>query len=37
MPITPALLQKIQIPEVGRLTDYVIQNNSGDARFYPLA
>ena len=27
MPITPALLQKIQIPEVGRLTDYVIQNN----------
>ncbi len=27
MPITPALLQKIQIPEVGRLADYVIQNN----------
>lgn len=27
MPITPALLRKIQIPEVGRLADYVIQNN----------
>lgn len=27
MPITQALLQKIQIPEVGRLADYVIQNN----------
>ncbi len=27
MAITPALLQRIQIPEVGRLADYVIQND----------